>query len=204
MKQGDRLFDTVDIGKIPDREFVVLNALDVSIHRSLEKYEFVYQVIDQNRTEMNRNVVLVCWELVDWVERSRKILGYGTGLKKKEPEYILAYRALAKGEEFRHSLQHFDKFIQESLKHDFSPLGAVTALKYVDANNLEFCSYVPGILRENKWLGSTDLNVQMKDKVDHVTLEFHEQKLNLSEISRALLRYYEFLRSEVTNRYEKT
>ena len=116
----------------------------------------------------------------------------------------MAYRALSKAEDIRHVLQHFDKFIQKSIENDFSPLGAVTALKYLDENNVEFYSFVPGSIKSNNVAGTTDLNQRFVDKVDHVTLEFYEQKLNLSEIARTLQKYYEYLRSEIASKYKKT
>ena len=128
LKQNETLFDNVDVLAIPEREYRVLNALDVAIHRCLQKYELIFQIIAQDKTEMNRALVLLTWELIDWFDRTRKILGYGAGIKKKEPAFVLAYKELEKAEDFRNILQHFDNFIKDTQNNLYAPLGSVSAI----------------------------------------------------------------------------
>ena len=205
MKQSDQLFDAVNIAAIPDREFRVLNALNVSIYRCLSKYEVIFQIIDRNETEYNREVVLLCWELVDWLERTRKILGLGAGIKKNDPEYILTYKKLESAEQFRHSLQHFDKYINESNDSSAAPLGSVSAIRMESKDEIMAVVFTPGLVRGSGVdLGNFSMPEKMIDKVDFVTLELNGERLNLSEIARKLLKYYEYIRESTAVKYPKT
>ena len=205
MKRSEQLFDSVDVSAIPDREFRVLNALNVSIHRCLSKYEVIFQIIDRDETEYNREIVLLCWELVDWFERTRKILGLGAGIKKNEPGYILTFRKLESAEQLRHKLQHFDRFINESKDPSVAPLGSVSAIR-IDSNDELVCLvFTPGIVRsDDVGLGQFELPDKMVDKVDFVTLELNGERMNLSEVARELLKYCEYLRASIASKYPKT
>ena len=55
----------------------------------------LWKIIAQDKVEMNQNLVLLTWELVDWLERTRKILGDGAGLKKKDTPFILVFNTIA-------------------------------------------------------------------------------------------------------------
>ena len=182
LTQCNRLFDEANIELIPDREFRVLNALDVSIHRSLHKYEVIYQIVAQDKTEINRNLVLLTWELVDWFERTRKILGYGAGLKKKDPAFGLIIRALGNAEEFRHVLQHFDSFLKRSMETDFAPLGAVSVIHSLGDGSFRTLVFNAGTVRGETDMGATELPVRLHDQVDFVTLQIDGRTLNVSEI----------------------
>lgn len=206
MNKNDRLFDNVDVMSIPEREFRVLNALDVSIHRSLSKYEVIFQIIAQDRVEMNQNLVLLVWELIDWLERTRKILGYGAGLKKKDSAYVLVFNALGKTEDFRHILQHFDNFLNKSVQSMEAPLGAVSAIHWIGQNDeqgeFRILTYNAGTIRgAGVELGGIEIPKNIQDKVDFVTLQLEGKSLNLSEILRRLLKYYEQLKKEIEKKY---
>ena len=209
MKQGDRLFDNVDVLKIPEREYRVLNALDVCIHRCLYKYELIFQIIDKNKTELDSTLVLITWELIDWLDRTRKILGYGAGLNKKDPDFILTYQQLDKAEDFRHILQHFDGFINKTNGNSYAPLGAVTAINWLgdkgQGNEFKILTFTVGNVRGvGVDLGSVEMPEIIKEKVDYVTLQFEDEKLNISEIAYKLLPFYESLRETIEIKYPKT
>ena len=176
--------------------------------RDSYKYEFIFQVVYQDKVELNQNVVLVTWELVDWLDRTRKILGYGAGLKKKNPAYILAIRELNKGQDFRNILQHFDNFIKDTTSSSYAPLGAVSAIHYMGEKEgkAEFRTlvYNAGSLKSDTEMGSVKLPKKMKETVDHVTLQFEDKYLNISEIIYKLLEFYKSLRFAVEERYPKT
>lgn len=203
----DRLFDNCNVSAMPEREFQVLNALDVSIHRCFQKYEMMFQIVAQDRTDMTQSMCLLSWELVDWLERTRKILGLGAGLKKRDPAFQLAERSLREAEDLRHILQHLDQFLARSKETDTAPLGWVSAnhcLRIEDGQIIELRNlvYTPGTVRgKDALLGTVELPSMMYDKVDYVTLQLGDKSVNLSNICRKLLKYYEILRNEVANKY---
>ena len=203
IKQNEGLFDNVDIDSIAARAFRVLNALAVSIHRCLQKYEVIYQIIDQGKTDMNRSVVLLTWELVDWLERTRKIIGNGAGLKKKDPVLQLLTRSLDNAKDLRNVLQHFDQFLTRSMKSDFAPLGAVSAIHKLDDETVEFFVYNAGIVKGETHMGQVEMPEEFFDNVDYVTLQIDGLNLNVSEIVRKLLLFYSRFRDQLAEKYPK-
>lgn len=209
LETKDKLFDNVDIEAIPERPFRVLNALDVSIHRCLSKYEVIYQIIDKDQTDMTRSLVYLSWELVDWLERTRKILGHGAGLKTKEPAYKILMSRLASAESFRDELQHFNQFVEQSIGTDFAPLGSVTALRADVVKNgsceeFSFLSFNLGALRGTQTMGHFEMPPKaMNNRVDHVTLHLGGEQVDLSKILEGLLAYYKQLRDDLAKEYPK-
>lgn len=199
--RNDRLFDNVNIEAIPDRHFRVLNALDVFIYRCLEKYEVIFQIIAQDKVGMNRNLVLMTWEIVDWLERTRKILGQAAGLKKNSPEFQMILRSLKNAKELRDTLQHFDSFLSRSSAYDLAPLGAVSAIQILDENNMKTSIFTLGTIKPETNLGTTQIPKMFYDKVDHVTLKLDGKELNISEILRKLLSFYAHLRTQISEKY---
>lgn len=200
MRSDERLFDNVAVEIIPDRDCRVLNALDVSLHRCMSKYEVIFQIIDQDKIEMNQNLVLLVWELVDWLERTRRIMHLGTGFSKTT-KFRKIENSLRSVTDLRHTLQHFDNFIKDSRTTDFAPLGAVTAFHRIDSDEFRLLVFNPGLVRADTDLGGARIPETMTDRVDHVTLMLDKFKLNLSPVMRNLHGYYEELRELVSERY---
>lgn len=207
MARRDRLFDNVDLTELNERELRVINAVDASIFRCLEKYEVVYQIIQKQKTGMISNLVYLVWELVDWLERTRKLLGLGVGFNRKTIYYINAISALKKLKLFRNELQHFDKYVSSSCGGNQALLGSVTAYAYEGKGNagkpecLRIESYNLGLLIEDKLLGSTKLPDKMYDFVDYVTLHLGTEAVNISEIMRSILTFYQEARLELAQKY---
>jgi len=204
IKQNDQLFDNVNVDSIPDRYFRVLNALNVSIHRCLQKYEAIYQIIAQDKTNMNRSVVLLTWELVDWIDRTKKILRNGAGLQKKGTEYQLLTRLLKNSTELRNVLQHFDKFLTRSMDSDFAPLGAVSVIHQVDNDTIKAMVFNAGVVRSKTDMGRIEIPRVMHDDVDYLTLQIDGKSLNVSEVARKLLSFYSMLRDSLAEEYPNT
>lgn len=207
MARRDRLFDNVDLNALNERQLHVVNAVDASIFRCLEKYEVVYQIILQQKSDMIGNLVYLVWELIDWLERTRKLLGLSVGFDRKTSYYKDTFLALKAAEGFRHKLQHFDRFVNSSVGGDQALLGSVTAWEYkgVDTEgsyeNLKFTSYNLGLVVGDKSLGYSELPEKMYDTVDYVTLHLGTDSVNVSEILRTLLKFYQHARSELAETY---
>jgi hypothetical protein len=73
------------------------------------------------------DVVSAAWDVVDWADRLRKVLGATAGIKKNEPWFQLVTRALAVVEEVRHFLQHFDASLSTLVTGTYPIMGAVIA-----------------------------------------------------------------------------
>lgn len=200
MRSDERLFDNVAVVSIPDRDFRVLNALDVSLYRCMFKYEAIYQIIDQDKTDMNQSLVLLVWELVDWLERTKRIVRLGTGFPKtaKSRKIANSLRSVVK---LRNKFQHPKEFIPEPAARDFAPLGAVTAFHMLDNRQLRFLVFNPGLVKSDSNLGAALVPSVMADRVDYVTLTLDGMELNLSPIMRDLHGYYEELRHLLSNKY---
>lgn len=207
LARSDRLCDNVDVDSLNDRQLRTINAVDASIYRCLEKYEVIYQIIFQQKSEMAANLVYLVWELVDWLERTRKLLGLGVGFDRKTAYYKEAVAALREAEALRHKLQHFDKFVSSSIGEDQALLGSVTACVHEGIEpdgkheRLRVESFNLGLLRADKHLGSFEMAENMFDPVDHVTLHLGTESVNLSPILRKLLKFYQEARVELAQKF---
>lgn len=207
MARKDRLLDNVNLNALNERQLRVINAVDASIIRCLEKFELVYQIILQQKSDMNSNVVYLVWELIDWLERTRKLLGLGVGFHRKASYYNDAFAAFQEIEEFRHKLQNLDRSVNSSVGENQALLGSVTAWVHEGkvsegkCDNLRFESYNLGLISEGKSLGHSQLPDRIYDPVDYVTLHLGTEFVNLSKIMRMLLSFYQQARSELTGAY---
>lgn len=73
------------------------------------------------------SVVGKCWELIDWIDRLRKLLGYAAGLKKREDWYKNLVRALESIKHVRHFIQHFDGELNKYVASSFPLMGSIIA-----------------------------------------------------------------------------
>lgn len=203
------IFDDADATKIPERYLHWLNAFDVAAHRALDKYELIYQAFEKPEQMTNREVACMTWELVDWLDRTRKILGSLAGLKRKDPLRILAERSLQEMVEVRNILQHFNEHIIEAITADFAPLGSISAIvitkKGDDGSVIELAMpfVAPGIVMGNKDIGSVSMPGRARDDVDHVTLHLGEESANLSNVMYKLMDFYKQTRVELAEKYPK-
>jgi hypothetical protein len=72
-------------------------------------------------------VIATTWDFIDWVERLRKLLGYGAGLKKKEQWYKTLVAELGPIEHLRNFTQHMDGSLSECINSKTPLQGIVSA-----------------------------------------------------------------------------
>ena len=114
--------------QLTDRPHAILNAVAFCFEQIEARYDRLCELLLQSKRE-NRfhEIISTAWDLIDWVERLRKLLGKGAGIKKKEEWYQVAMRVLAPAEDLRHFLQHFDNSVEECLDKNVSVFGSVSA-----------------------------------------------------------------------------
>lgn len=94
--------------------------------QSLAGGEGVACLIDLAYPKRNE-IVGLAWDLVDWLDRLRKLVRIIGGVKREQQAwYRLAMRLLANVEDVRHTLQHFDERMGEFVKGTFPLHGSVT------------------------------------------------------------------------------
>jgi len=72
-------------------------------------------------------IVSAAWDVIDWSDRLRKVLGVLAGIKKNEAWYQIAIRGVAAVEDIRHFVQHFDSNLTKLVEGSYPVMGTVIA-----------------------------------------------------------------------------
>jgi hypothetical protein len=72
-------------------------------------------------------VIGAAWDLVDWIERFRRLLGIVTGVPHKAAWLQRMRQISAQFEDVRHFAQHFDREVRQLVAGNYPLLGAVMA-----------------------------------------------------------------------------
>jgi hypothetical protein len=180
----------IPIERIDKRKHVLFNSLEFTLTQIERRYNaLVKEFLKYENTDQSIGVSLA-WDVIDWSERLRKLLGFGAGLKKKEQWYTDIFSHLEKVEEARHFIQHFDKSINSNLDDSLPPLGYVMALIPSDSG-FEVKIMNAGsfyIEKGEKFkVGGFRVPKSIEPPIDHVSLFVGQHSVNLSELSKAVI-----------------
>lgn len=158
-----------------------------TVKKQLDPRQVTIDMGYENRNE----IVALAWDLIDWLERARKIFGAVTGVPKKNDFYSEIIRLLEPAETFRQILQHYDSEVVRRAVTDMYPImGSVVAtFRLGDA----WCGRVL-LSTPARFAGDKEINVAgarfiengMQGDIDGITLSVTNHALNFSEILRAL------------------
>ena len=198
----------IPIENVDKRKHVLFNSLEFTFTQIESRYNaLVGEFLRYEDTNQSIGVSLA-WDIVDWCERLRKLLGLGAGLKKKEQWYVDVFSHLECVEEARHFIQHFDKSINSNLEEAVPPLGHVTALMLsnggFDVKIMNAGSFY--LEKGEKFkIGGFKMPDSIVPPVDHVSLFVGQHAVNLSELFRAVMKAKEEFTVYIRNTYvEKT
>lgn len=77
--------------------------------------------------EIGNELVAEAWDVIDWIDRLRRIMGVMVGVPRKEMWYAQLMQSIARAEEPRHRFQHFDNTLSYIVKKTYPVMGALIA-----------------------------------------------------------------------------
>jgi hypothetical protein len=198
----------IPIENIDKRKHVLFNSLEFTFDQIENRYCGLVGVFLRYESADQSVGVSLAWDVIDWCEKLRKLLGYGAGLKKNGEWYIEVVSNLKCVEEARHIIQHFDKNINSNLSSAQPPLGHVTALIPSNSGfNVKIMNAGSFYLEKGEEfkIGGFKMPSLIDPPVDHVTLFVGEHAVNLSELFRAIMKAKESFVKYIQKKYiEKT
>lgn len=145
--------------------------------------------MDITYPKRNNSVVGAAWDIIDWMERLRKVLSVSAGIKKNDDWYRAIMSDLPQVEEVRHFLQHFDCQIGKLVDGSYPLMGSViaryplengsytrilmsTPIRYADDNKILVRGFV--------------VPIAMEGDVDCIVLSIAEKWINISLLMTSL------------------
>jgi len=154
-KQQPHIFVRVDdqyvrrgLSEKEKRIYLTVNAAAFVINVIAEKYSALQQELysfdadsikqngklpDNAATEINilgateSGIIVKAWDVLDWLDRLRKVLGGLAGVPKGENWKQSLRKSLESAEKVRNKIQHFDVTLNEILRKTYPPMGALLA-----------------------------------------------------------------------------
>lgn len=155
----------IDSTTLTRRAHTILNGIAFVFDQIESRYDLIHAyLLKYPETPRDEVVLGLAWDIIDWVERLRKLLGHGAGLKKKERWYKDAVARLAPAEVIRGQLQHFDRSIEFCLKNQLSVFGHLSA--YVITPDHSGYFGVVAVANRERREGLRDNEVWMETVID--------------------------------------
>ena len=136
-------------------------------------------------------IVGLTWDLIDWLDRVRKLLQIIAGAKREQqPWYRSAMQALGQVEEVRHVLQHFDERMKEFIEGEYPLHGAVTATfpGRLAPTHTRILLSTPARFAGDRsiTIAQVDFLPKVEGEVDGVIFSIGRRSIDLSEVMRVL------------------
>jgi len=132
---------------------------------------------------------LDAWSIVDSVHRLRQLLEHMPGLKRaKCSSYQLFVRKTSPVLQFRNAIQHLRKELDAMSCQSWPVWGVLdwVAVIHSEQGLLCCCVMTAGKTTSGKYPVCNPLGMQMESPVDHVTLQYKEDRLSLSDTMRSV------------------
>lgn len=199
------IISDIPIENIDKRKHVLFNSLEFVFSQINTRYELLVEHFLLHDESDQSIGVSLAWDIIDWSDRLRKLLGNGAGLKKKEDWYVEIISHLESVEDARHFIQHFDRSLNANLAESKPPLGHVSALFPRENNAFEVKVKNAGSFYLEKGerfkLGGFRMPASIEFPVDHISIFIGEHSVNLSELSRAVMRANKSFTEYIRNTY---
>lgn len=136
-------------------------------------------------------IVGLAWDLIDWLDRVRKLLHVLAGVKREQqPWYRSAVRVLDQVEEMRHALQHFDRQMKQFIEGQYPLHGSVAATfpGRLAPTHTRILLSTPARFVADRKVTITQVSFprRMEGEVDGITFSVGDRSIDLSEVMRVL------------------
>lgn len=214
-------------GDLPKRVYATVNAAAFILNQLADRYqELEKELLNYDackRLEENsphhgrstvdmgyerRNIIVSkAWDIVDWSERLRKVLGCIAGVKKKAGWYSEAVKALSEIAAIRNFIQHYDREIKSFIHGSYPLMGAVIACYPIDDSShytrIVLSTPLRSVYHQDVNIsGMPDPNGGVKSPIDKVRFSIAGKFVDLSALNRALQRVLQSMKAELTVQYD--
>lgn len=198
------------LSKKGKRIYVTINAFVFSINEARRRFLRIKNLLlEYDKKEQDSNmitdgqcsislgcpfrneIVSLAWDVVDWLERSRKIFGSLAGIPKKDQRYVSVMNALLPATKYRHMLQHYDSDVITTLvKNTFPLMGAVLAAYSDEKHNYgRVIISTPARYAGDQTIsiaGAKAIAAHAKSPIGSITLSLANATINLSVLFEEL------------------
>ena len=132
---------------------------------------------------------LDAWSIVDSIHRLRELLEHMPGSKKaKSPSYQLFARKTLPVRQFRNAIQHLRKELRQVSSPTWPVWGVLDWVTVIDAKKglLRCCVMTAGRNITGEYPVCNPLGKKIRGLVDHITLQYKEDRLPISDTVRAV------------------
>lgn len=154
--------------------------------------------------EHGNHMVSLAWDLVDWCDKLRRVLGSPAGLEKKLDWYKRLVKILRNTEDMRHFLQHYNAELERFVVGSFPLMGTVYAC-FQSSDGL-YTRVIPSTPIASAY--HEDVRICGFEIPDHLASPFGNlcfsiatMALNLSEVVAKLRAVADDMKSHLRDRY---
>jgi hypothetical protein len=149
-------------------------------------------------------IVGLAWDIVDWMDRLRKILNSVSGVKRKTGWYKDLTDALSHAESLRNLFQHFDGNIKKFVDGSYPIMGSITAIYQSGAG-----AYARVVVSTPaRFAGDSEMHIEgfvlptsATKPLENVTLAVGKDFANLTAIFQSIERARPAFAAELKSKY---
>ncbi len=163
------------------------------IEQAYSHLEKLCQLLLLQETLENQSLQLAssysaAWSLIDSMHRLQILLKQLPGFKQKSPPFQVLYRKMNDVENVRNLMQHLDKEITGLISSNSSLCGSLSWLHIKDTESgvVESCITTNGAQNNEMHEIINPIGMELRPPIDHITLTLGAQRVNFSEIYRAV------------------
>ncbi len=161
---------------------------------------FIYKKPQNNSIEC----ISHAWDVVDWLDRLRKLFGAVSGVKKKDEWYVEAMKVLKTTSETRNFLQHYDSELKYFIENKAALLGNVIANYQSDQGwylRSITSSYSYGLDQEEYSIPGFNIPDKVSKPIESITLSIAETNFNISKTIEAMRPCIEEYKTSMLHKY---
>lgn len=189
------MLERIDRTLVTEESYSLFCAVVFAMEQVINRYETLEKELCAHR--LNPPYILsLGWDITDWAEKLRKLLGLGRGLRKRDEWFKSIIIELKPLENVRHIIQHFDRSLNNSTFLAEQPMGNLNVwLKRAigtDGEPVVF-SAKRGVRTEYQNLLQTHNRTFVFDSfsmsntfISKVILEIEDQEVSLNDLTTAI------------------
>lgn len=172
-----------------ERRYNELTTMLQTYNRSKEGSVKVSQVTIDISYPHGNYIVSLAWDIVDWCDRLRKILGAIAGVRRKENWYQQLVTSLEATAEVRHFLQHYNREIKNFVAGSYPLMGSVSACFPLESGWHTRCipsTPLTSVYHRDFKVSGFQVPPYVEGDIDYVMFSIAEKYINITELTEKL------------------
>lgn len=163
------MIERIDKSLVSEKEYTFFCAMVFTMEQICNRYDSIEKETCSHFLSPSY-VLSLGWDIIDWSEKLRKLLGAARGIKKKDLWFKSIEEKLNKLKEVRDFIQHFDSNLNKSNDVGITPMGELT----VRLNGKYYPNIRYAIFKAERGVGFDLFELQKSNR------EFQYEKLEMS------------------------